>query len=143
MVSGWYVGEPAHLPSEWLRTGDFGKLDEEGRLTVIGRSDDIIISGGENIHPVEVEGVLLTHPAVDEVAVVGLPDPEWGEIVVAAVVATGDTNVRDLEAFVREHLAGYKVPRRWRFVETLPRNAIGKLSRQEIVDSFDREDPGR
>ena len=143
MVSGGYVGELAHLPSEWLRTGDFGRLDEDGRLTVLGRSDDIIISGGENIHPVEVEDVLLTHPDVDEVAVVGLPDSEWGEIVASAIVATGETDVRALEAFVREHLAGFKVPRRWRFVETLPRNGIGKLLRQEIVASFDQEDPAQ
>ncbi len=141
MVSSGYVGEPAHLPSEWLRTGDFGRIDDHGRLTVIGRSDDIIISGGENIHPVEVEEVLLGHPEVDEVAVVGVPDPEWGEIVAAAVVGTVRAGVKELEAYVRLHLAGFKVPRHWRLVDELPRNVIGKVARLEVVEMF--QDAGR
>ncbi len=136
MVSSGYVGEPVHLPSEWLRTGDFGRIDEHGRLTVIGRSDDIIISGGENIHPAEVEEVLLGHPEVDEVTVVGLPDPEWGEIVVAAIVGTVRAGPKELESYVRDHLAGYKVPRRWLIVDDLPRNVIGKVARLEVVELF-------
>jgi O-succinylbenzoic acid--CoA ligase len=139
MVSAGYVGEPAHLPSAWLRTGDFGRIDDEGRLTVVGRSDDLIISGGENIHPVEVEQVLLNYPELHEVVVVGLPDPEWGEIVAAAVVGVDRAAVRGLEAHVRQHLAGYKVPRRWQFVEELPRNAIGKVARPEVVEWFVEE----
>jgi O-succinylbenzoic acid--CoA ligase len=139
MVSAGYVSEPTHLPSEWLRTGDFGRLDDDGRLTVIGRSDDIIISGGENIHPIEVEEILLAHPEVEDVVVVGLPDPEWGEIVASAVVGTGELTDRDLEAHLRDHLAGFKVPRRWQFVEELPRNALKKISRAEVIDWFIRE----
>ena len=126
MVSAGYVGEPAHLPSHWFHTGDFGRIDADGRLTVIGRTDDIIISGGENIHPVEVEQILLDHPDVDDAVVVGLPDPEWGEIVGGSGREFRAPKIRDLEAHVRLHLAGFKVPRRWRFVDELPRNALGQ-----------------
>lgn len=139
MVSAGYLGEPAHLPSEWFRTGDFGRLDTDGRLTVIGRSDDIIISGGENIHPVEVEDVLLSHPDVVEVAVVGIPDAEWGDLVGAAIVGTETVTVRSLDAHVREHLAGFKVPRFWNLVEELPHNALGKVARRQVVDRFVEE----
>ncbi|HSR45681.1 MAG TPA: AMP-binding protein [Acidimicrobiia bacterium] len=143
MVSAGYLGEPAHLPSHWFHTGDFGRIDADGRLTVIGRTDDIIISGGENIHPVEVEQILLDHPDVDDVVVVGLPDPEWGEIVAGAVVGSAGPKVRDLEAHVRLHLAGFKVPRRWRFVDELPRNSLGKVARSEVVEWFTDGGPER
>lgn len=140
MVSAGYVGEPAHLPSAWLRTGDFGWINDEGRLTILGRSDDLIISGGENIHPVEVEHILLDHPDVREAVVVGLPDPQWGEIVVAAVVADPEqVSARNLEELVRRHLAGYKVPRKWHFVDELPHNALGKVARSEVVRAFAEE----
>ena len=99
----------------------------------------MIISGGENIHPFEVEEILLAHPEVEDVVVVGLPDPEWGEIVASAVVGTGELTDRDLEAHLRDHLAGFKVPRRWQFVEELPRNALSKISRTEVIDWFIRE----
>jgi len=143
MVSAGYIGEPSHLPSKWFRTGDFGRIDGNGRLTVIGRSDDIIISGGENIHPIEVEQVLLGYPGVEQAVVVGLPDPEWGEIVAGAVVTTTQVNVRDLEMHLRQHLAGFKVPRRWRFVDELPRNALGKVERPRVVEWFAETDQPR
>ena len=143
MVSAGYIGEPSHLPSEWFRTGDFGRIDGDGRLTVIGRSDDIIISGGENIHPIEVEQVLLGYPGVEQAVVVGLPDSEWGEIVAGAVVISEKPNIRDLEMHLRLHLAGFKVPRRWRFVDELPRNALGKVERPQVVEWFAETDQSR
>jgi O-succinylbenzoic acid--CoA ligase len=139
MVSAGYISEPAHLPSHWLRTGDFGRIDERGRLRVLGRTDDIIISGGENIHPLEVEEVLLAEDGVYEAVVVGMPDPEWGEIVVAAVVGEAGLTDRYLESHIREHLAGYKVPRHWKFVDELPRNILGKVARPEVLAMFTGE----
>jgi O-succinylbenzoic acid--CoA ligase len=118
----------------WLRTGDLGYLDEDGYLYVLDRRDDLIISGGENVYPAEVEAVLLAHPAVLEAGVVGRADPEWGRAVAAAVVLKpgSDLAVEDLIAFCRERLASYKVPRQIVVHEALPRNAAGKLLRREL-----------
>jgi acyl-CoA synthetase (AMP-forming)/AMP-acid ligase II len=99
---------------------------------VEGRLKDVIVTGGENVACAEVERVLEEHPAVIEAAVVGLPDPEWGEVVTAFVVMNGDTG-DDLIAHCRERLAGYKVPRALHAVDALPRNAAGKLLRRELV----------
>jgi o-succinylbenzoate---CoA ligase len=115
----------------WLHTGDRGRLDADGHLWVEGRLKDVIVSGGENVACAEVERVLEEHPAVVEAAVVGLPDPEWGEVVTAFVVVNGDAG--DLIAHCRERLAGYKVPRALHTVDVLPRNAAGKLLRRELV----------
>jgi len=116
----------------WLHTGDRGRLDRDGYLWVEGRLKDVIVTGGENVACAEVERVLEEHPAVIEAAVVGLPDPEWGEVVTAFVVMNGDTG-DDLIAHCRERLAGYKVPRALHAVDALPRNAAGKLLRRELV----------
>jgi o-succinylbenzoate---CoA ligase len=115
----------------WLHTGDRGRLDADGYLWVEGRLKDVIVSGGENVACAEVERVLEEHPAVVEAAVVGLPDPEWGEVVTAFVVVNGSAD--DLIAHCRERLAGYKVPRALHTVDALPRNAAGKLLRRELV----------
>jgi o-succinylbenzoate---CoA ligase len=112
-----------------LRTGDLGRLSG-GRLVVVGRKSDMIVSGGENVAPTEVEAVLLAHPSVVEAGVVGRPDPEWGEAVTAFVVARGP--VDDLRAFCRERLPGFKVPKTISVVDALPRNAAGKLLRREL-----------
>ena len=113
----------------WLWTGDMGTLDTDGFLTLKDRSKDLIISGGSNIYPREVEEVLLTAPGVAEVAVVGAPDPEWGEIVVAFVVPQAGARVdaQALDAFCLEHIARFKRPKRYEIVEALPKNNYGKV----------------
>jgi long-chain acyl-CoA synthetase len=116
----------------WLHTGDLGCFDADGFLYLKDRSKDLVISGGANIYPREVEDVLLQHPAVREVAVIGLPDPEWGEIVVACVVAEPGTDAAALERHCLNHLARYKRPRRWVFVEALPKNSYGKILKREL-----------
>ncbi|MCS6800841.1 MAG: o-succinylbenzoate--CoA ligase [Chloroflexota bacterium] len=130
-VSPGYVGHSAVRPDGWFRTGDIGQLDADGYLTVLDRRDDLIISGGENISPAEVEAVLREHPAVIDAGVVGAPDPIWGQRAVAFVVLAGDSQP-DLEAFCRSRLAGYKTPRQFIAVADLPRNAAGKLLRSEL-----------
>lgn len=124
----------------WLRTGDIGYLDEEGYLYVLDRRDDLIVTGGENVFPGEVEAVLLAHPAVAEAVVVGIPDVEWGQRVVAAVVLRRgmEATEQELVAWCRTRLAGYKVPRAIRFVEELPRTASGKLQRWLVRQEWDR-----
>jgi O-succinylbenzoic acid--CoA ligase len=116
----------------WLHTGDRGRVDDDGYLWVEGRLKDVIVTGGENVASAEVERVLEEHPAVVEAAVVGMPDPEWGEAVTAFVVLDGEGEP-DLIAHCRERLAGYKVPRGLHVVDALPRNAAGKLLRRELV----------
>lgn len=117
----------------WFRTGDIGEFDADGYLRIVGRAKDLIITGGLNVYPREVEDVLLTHPGVAEVAVVGVPDDEWGETVTAFVVPAGDPpSPADLMAHAAESLAPFKRPRDVRFVASLPRNALGKVLRHEL-----------
>ncbi len=123
------------LAGGWLHTGDMGSFDERGFLTLKDRSKDLIISGGSNIYPREVEEVLLTHPAVAEVSVIGVPDPEWGEIVVAIVVARGPLDASALDAHCLDHIARFKRPKRYVFVESLPKNATGKVLKTELRKS--------
>jgi o-succinylbenzoate---CoA ligase len=122
----------------WLPTGDMARLDEDGHLWIVGRASERIISGGVNVDPAEVEAVLAAHPGIREAAVVGLPDPVWGERVVAAVVpAAGlEPSEGDLGERVRAVLSGPKRPRAWRFVEALPRNANGKVDRERVRALF-------
>jgi O-succinylbenzoic acid--CoA ligase len=125
------------LAGGWLHTGDLGVLDEHGALRVVGRSDDRMITGGENVHPAEIESVLLTHPDVTDAGVTGIADPVYGQRIAAWIVRRADRHVEAaaLERFVRSQLASYKVPRAWRFVDALPRNAGGKLLRSALIDS--------
>lgn len=113
-------------------TGDLGRLDERGRLIVLGRKVDTIVSGGENVMPTEVEAALLAHPAVAEAGVFGRPDPEWGEAVTAHVVLRTDTDPAALREFAARRLARFKVPKAVEPVASLPRNASGKLLRREL-----------
>jgi long-chain acyl-CoA synthetase len=124
------------LANGWLHTGDIGRLDEDGFLTLLDRSKDLIISGGSNIYPREVEEVLLEHPGVAEVAVVGRPHREWGEEVVAFVVrASGATlSAGVLDALCLERIARFKRPRDYRFVSALPKNHYGKVLKTELRD---------
>lgn len=118
----------------WLHTGDMGYMDDKGYLFIMDRSKDMIISGGENIYPREIEEVLIRHPAVREVAVIGIPDPKWGEAVKAVVsLVEGQTVTEEaLIAFCRNHLAGYKKPRSVDFVDELPKNNFGKILKREM-----------
>ena len=117
------------LRDGWLLTGDIGSIDEDGFLTLLDRSKDLIISGGSNIYPREIEEVLLQHPAVAEVSVVGRPDAEWGETVVAFVVLQVGANVGipELDRHCLEHVARFKRPKEYRFVDALPKNNYGKV----------------
>lgn len=126
------------LRNGWIYSGDYGELDEAGYLFVVGRKKDVIISGGENIYPREIEEVLSAHPAVKEVAVVGAPDDKWGEAV-TAVIALNDghsLSSEDVVAYCRMHLASYKKPRQVHFWPSLPRSSLGKLVKTEIRDQF-------
>jgi O-succinylbenzoic acid--CoA ligase len=131
LVRGPMVSEGAVAGDGWLHSGDRGSLDSAGRLTVEGRLKNVIVTGGENVAAEEVERVLLDHPAVADAAVVGLPDPEWGEAVTAFVVLCADAP--DLLDHARANLAPFKVPKRIEQVPGLPRNAAGKLLRSDLV----------
>jgi len=122
------------LRNGWYYTGDLGRLDPDGELWIVGRVDDMIISGGENIHPVEVEDALSHHPGVREVAVIGVTDERLGQRVVACVVAEPGTTAEELDAFCLAggELARFKRPREYRFVETLPRSPSGKVLRRRL-----------
>jgi 2-furoate---CoA ligase len=122
------------LREGWYFTGDTGFVDSDGDLFVTGRTDDMIITGGENVSPVEIESCLSLHPAVSEVAVVGLADERWGKIVAAFVKRSTYVSEADLEAFCRESgLANFKRPRRFVFVDTIPKSPVGKLLRRLLV----------
>jgi long-chain acyl-CoA synthetase len=118
----------------WLHTGDAGFLDEDGYVYIHDRVKDMIISGGENVYPAEVESALSDHPAIAEVAVIGVPDPKWGEAVKAMVVLRPDAELTEaaLIAWARTRIAGFKTPRSVDFVPMLPRNASGKLLKREL-----------
>ena len=118
----------------WLRTGDLGLREPDGYFTLKGRSKDLVISGGYNVYPPEVELVLAEHPGVDASAVIGCPDPEWGERVTAVIIpeAAGTLNAEEIIAFCRERLVNYKVPRRVVFVDSFPRNALGKVQKARL-----------
>jgi len=120
----------------WLHSGDIGRIDADGYLYVLDRRDDLIVTGGENVYPAEVEAVLQSHPSIAESAVIGAEDVEWGQRVIAIARLEGDASGIDatsLQLFCRERLAGYKVPREFRFVtEPLPRTASGKLRRAAL-----------
>jgi long-chain acyl-CoA synthetase len=120
------------LRGGWLHTGDVGSLDERGYLTIRDRSKDLIISGGSNIYPREVEEVLLRHPAVAECSVVGRPHPEWGEEVVAFLVLKSSVSPGELDEMCRNNIARFKRPREYRFVEALPKNNYGKVLKTEL-----------
>lgn len=126
------------LRDGWLRTGDVARLDEEGYAYIVDRVKDMIISGGENVYPAEVENVLYEHPAVAEAAVIGVPDEKWGEVPLAVVVKkTGEHVLADaLVAFCSERLAKFKSPKRVEFVDALPRTPSGKVIKHELRDRF-------
>jgi long-chain acyl-CoA synthetase len=133
-----YYGDPEATARTWvdgwLVTGDLGRIDEDGYLYIVGRSKDVIIRGGNNIHPTDVEHAIESHPAVREVSVVGVAHPVLGEDVVAFVALRPGrpATAEELRAHTLEMLAAYKVPRRWQFVDDLPRNATGKVVKDQL-----------
>ncbi len=129
----------AFTPDGWFRTGDLGRADADGYLSIVGRSKDLIITGGFNVYPRDVEEVISTHSDVAEVAIVGQPSREWGETVTACVVARPGTvlNIAELDELAIDHLAGYQRPRRWVIVDQLPRNALGKVVKAELAQLFE------
>jgi acyl-CoA synthetase (AMP-forming)/AMP-acid ligase II len=136
VFAGYYghrAATDAAFTDGWFRTGDLAEVDH-GYLRILGRAGDLVISGGFNVYPAEVEDVLLRHPSVADVAVTGTPSDEWGEVVTAWVVPAGEGE-RDSEAllaFAAGELAPYKRPRLVHFVAELPRNAMGKVLRSEL-----------
>jgi pimeloyl-ACP methyl ester carboxylesterase len=130
----------ASFQDGWLRTRDLGMVDTEGRLWVLDREDDLIISGGENISPAEVAGVLADHPAIADIAVVGRPHPVWGSVPVAVIVprlGVPVPSIEELRMFGRQRLAGYKLPVASRVVDAIPRTASGKVIRRQITAILD------
>jgi acyl-CoA synthetase (AMP-forming)/AMP-acid ligase II len=136
VMAGYWMNPEASaaaLRDGWLWTGDLGRFDEDGFLTLKDRSKDLIVSGGSNVYPREVEEVLLAHPAVAEASVVGRPDREWGEVVVAFVVPRGAAPSTDeLDRLCLDHIARFKRPKEYRFVERLPKNHYGKVVKTEL-----------
>ncbi len=132
------------LPGDgWLHTGDHGTLDEDGLLRVGVRADDLIISGGENVAPAEIEAVLETHPDVAEAAVAGVPDERWGAVPRAYVVPAAGARLdeAELERYCRARLAGYKGPASFVRLTSLPRNAMGKVARAQLARAAERAGP--
>jgi len=133
-----YLGSPEATAEAtrdgWFHTGDAGRRDEEGYIYIVDRIKDMVISGGENVYSTEVENVIYTHPGVAEVAVIGTPDPKWGELVTAVIVPRPGTTVTEesVTALCRDHLAGYKVPRIIRFADDLPKTASGKILKHQL-----------
>ena len=143
-----YWGQPeasakAIDPDGWFHTGDAGFLDEEGFLTISDRIKDMIITGGENVYPAEIESELMRHPAIAEVGVIGEPDARWGERVVAVIALKPGAKLalEELRDFAAERLAAYKLPRRLEFVAALPRNATGKILKQRLRETLVKTAP--
>jgi acyl-CoA synthetase (AMP-forming)/AMP-acid ligase II len=138
VMSGYWNREEATaetLRNGWMHTGDVGYKDGRGFLHIVDRRNDLIVSGGENIYPREVEQQLLEHPDVADATVLGLPDPKWGQVV-AAVLVGDHPSPDELRTFLRERVAGYKIPRRWIDVDELPRNAAGKVLKPVLRESL-------
>lgn len=140
MVEYWHKPDDtqASIVNGWLYTGDMGYYDEKGYIYIVDRKKDMIISGGENVYPREVEELLYRHPAVLEAAVIGIPDPYWVEKVHAIVVLKEGASLTadELIAFCKEHIAGYKAPKSVEFVDSLPKNPAGKILKRELREKY-------
>ncbi|MCV7253054.1 bile acid CoA ligase [Mycobacterium hackensackense] len=134
---GYTSGSTKNFHDGYMNSGDIGYLDQAGRLFVVGRDDEMIVSGGENVYPIEVEKILVTHPEVAEAAVIGVDDEQFGQRLAAFVVLTGEgagVTADELKQFVRENLANYKVPREITVLDELPRNSTGKIVRRDLQE---------
>ncbi len=140
-MEGYTGGGGKDVIDGLLSSGDVGHLDEDGRLFIDGRDDDMIVSGGENVFPGEVEDLLAGHEAIAEAAVFGVEDDEFGQRLAAVVVVRGQRELSEDEVkrFVKSNLAGYKVPRDVRFVDELPRTSTGKVLKRELKDDDEDE----
>jgi len=138
VVARYWPDRPACDAEGWFATGDLAQRDADGSWRIVGRVKDLIISGGENVHPAEVEEVLAQHPAVAECAAFGLPDARWGEVVAVAVVLQPQAQATEemLAAYLAGRIARFKVPRRWFFPAQLPKTALGKVQRGELARQF-------
>ena len=135
VISGYWKQPEATaktIVSGWLHSGDLASLDRDGYYSIVGRSKDLIISGGFNVYPTEVERVLLEIDCIEQVAVVGLPNDEWGEVVVAVVI--GDVQWSSIQEVSKAKLAPYKRPRHLLIVDDFPRNAMGKVQKSKLRD---------
>ncbi len=127
--------EPAKkLTGKGYLTGDVGYIDDEGSLFVEARRTDLIITGGENVNPLEVENALNKMPGIAESCVFAMPDKEWGQLVAAAVVLEINVSIKDIIEFLREKIAGYKIPKRFYPVESIPRSPLGKILREKVKE---------
>ena len=134
VMAGYFNPQSAiRNPQSSIKTGDIGYLDGDGDLWLVQRRSDLIVSGGENVYPAEVEAALREHPAVEEVCVVGVPDPQWGQRVAAMAAVGGEVTAADLLRFARQRLAGYKIPRQIQLVNALPLTASGKIAREQVA----------
>ena len=131
-VTHGYLNRDTVLQDGWLQTGDIGYLDDEGFLYVLDRRSDLIISGGENIYPAEIEGVLTSHPNIQDAGVIGKVDNHWGEVPVAFIVPKGEITASEIKNYCQEKLAKYKIPKEFNFIEEIPRNASKKILRREL-----------
>jgi fatty-acyl-CoA synthase len=140
VFEGYTGGGSKEVIDGLMSTGDMGHFDEEGRLHVTGRADDMIVSGGENVFPREIEDLLSGHEAIAEAAVIGVPDPQFGQRLKAFVVARNGESLseEDVKAYVKKHLARYKVPREVEFMEELPRNPTGKVLKRVLAERESR-----
>lgn len=132
---GYYQNDEATKATfigDWLKTGDLATVDEDGYIWIVDRKKDLIISGGVNIYPKEIEDVIVTHPEINEAAVIGVPHPEWGETVKAYFAANHALSIEEVQDFVKDKLAKYKLPRLYEQIDALPRNASGKILKQPL-----------
>jgi acyl-CoA synthetase (AMP-forming)/AMP-acid ligase II len=148
VMEGYYgnpEGTREAIRNGWLYTGDLARVDEEGFFYIVDRKKEMIISGGENIYPREIEESLITHPAIADVAVVGIPDPDWGESVKAFVTLREGEIISEQEVidFCTKHLASFKKPKRVIFIPTIPRNPSGKALKRLLIEKYDRSPIGK
>jgi fatty-acyl-CoA synthase len=139
LLEGYTSGESEEIVDGHMSTGDLGHLDEEGRLFIEGRADDMIVSGGENVYPEEVEETLEKHDRVSEAAVIGVEDEDFGERLKAFVVTEGEISEDDLKSHVKSNLANYKVPRDIEFLDELPRKPQGKVDKQRLAEEHEED----
>ena len=143
MRGSWVTGSyyldptPEKFHDGWLRTGDMGTHDSRGYLRITDRTKDVIKSGGEWVSSIDLENVIMAHPAVLEAAVIGIPDPRWDERPLACIVlregtSTGDDTVADLKAFLSERVAKWWIPERWTFIDAVPKTSVGKFDKKVL-----------